>query len=80
MPIEHHDRLLPQFFKVISHAGSGGYLKTEKSGGESGIRTHGRLTPTAVFKSAALNHLALCPWSGFSPAAGRGQVEPGLRK
>jgi hypothetical protein len=31
------------------------------SGGESGIRTHGRLTPTAVFKTAALNHSAISP-------------------
>jgi hypothetical protein len=30
-------------------------------GGESGIRTHGRLTPTAVFKTAALNHSAISP-------------------
>jgi hypothetical protein len=31
-------------------------------GGESGIRTHGRLTPTAVFKTAALNHSAISPF------------------
>ena len=31
------------------------------SGGESGIRTHGRLTPTAVFKTAALNRSAISP-------------------
>ena len=30
-------------------------------GGESGIRTHGRLAPTAVFKTAALNHSAISP-------------------
>ena len=32
-------------------------------GGESGIRTHGRLAPTAVFKTAALNHSAISPLS-----------------
>ncbi len=31
------------------------------SGGWGGIRTHGRLAPTAVFKTAALNHSATHP-------------------
>src|SRR4051794_41210474 len=31
------------------------------SGGEGGIRTHGGLAPTAVFKTAALNHSATSP-------------------
>ena len=30
-------------------------------GGRGGIRTHGRLAPTAVFKTAALNHSATLP-------------------
>ena len=30
-------------------------------GGESGIRTHGGREPTAVFKTAALNHSAISP-------------------
>ena len=30
-------------------------------GGESGIRTHGRLAPAAVFKTAALNRSAISP-------------------
>ena len=30
-------------------------------GGEGGIRTHGELAPTAVFKTAALNHSATSP-------------------
>ena len=33
-------------------------------GGQGGIRTHGRLPPTAVFKTAALNHSATCPRRG----------------
>ena len=32
-----------------------------RSGGQGGIRTHGELPPTAVFKTAALNHSATCP-------------------
>src|SRR6266566_1147385 len=32
-----------------------------KAGGEGGIRTHGGLAPTAVFKTAALNHSATSP-------------------
>jgi hypothetical protein len=31
------------------------------NGGQGGIRTHGELAPTAVFKTAALNHSATCP-------------------
>jgi hypothetical protein len=31
------------------------------SGGRSEIRTHGGLAPTAVFKTAALNHSAILP-------------------
>jgi hypothetical protein len=31
------------------------------SGGEGGIRTHGEVAPTAVFKTAALNHSATSP-------------------
>ena len=32
-----------------------------RDGGQGGIRTHGELAPTAVFKTAALNHSATCP-------------------
>jgi hypothetical protein len=31
------------------------------NGGRGGIRTHGGLAPTAVFKTAALNHSATLP-------------------
>ena len=34
------------------------------SGGRSGIRTHGRLSPTSVFKTGALNHSATLPLFG----------------
>ncbi len=30
-------------------------------GGQGGIRTHGELAPSAVFKTAALNHSATYP-------------------
>ncbi len=39
------------------------------SGGESGIRTHGRLAPAAVFKTAALNHSAISPKIVLPPPA-----------
>ena len=39
-------------------------------GGEGGIRTHGGLAPTAVFKTAALNHSATSPF-GPAPMLGR---------
>src|SRR3954462_1869489 len=36
-------------------------VRPSGTGGEGGIRTHGRLAPTAVFKTAALNHSATSP-------------------
>ena len=36
----------------------------EPAGGRGGIRTHGELAPTAVFKTAALNHSATLPAAG----------------
>ena len=36
-------------------------IETISSGGRGGIRTHGGLSPTAVFKTAALNHSATLP-------------------
>ena len=33
----------------------------ELLGGQGGIRTHGELPPTTVFKTVALNHSATCP-------------------
>ena len=36
-------------------------LIADLNGGEGGIRTHGGLPPTAVFKTAALNHSATSP-------------------
>ena len=46
----------------------------QESGGQSGIRTHGELSPTAVFKTAALNHSAICPGMGLVGLGGSGQV------
>jgi hypothetical protein len=40
--------------------------RESRDGGRGGIRTHGGLSPTAVFKTAALNHSATRP--GFEPA------------
>ena len=36
-------------------------VRNGDGGGQGGIRTHGRREPTAVFKTAALNHSATCP-------------------
>ena len=38
--------------------------KSTGPGGRGGIRTHGGVSPTAVFKTAALNHSATLPASG----------------
>ena len=42
-----------------------------------GIRTHGGLAPTAVFKTAPLNHLAILPDSPGTPAYGGAGGDPG---
>lgn len=41
-----------------------GYVRIIGIGGWGGIRTHGELAPTAVFKTAALNHSATHPVRG----------------
>ena len=43
-------------------------------GGRGGIRTHGQLAPTLVFKTSALVHYATLPW-GNNTAESMG-VEP----
>ena len=43
---------------------SGLDLAERDDGGWGGIRTHGGLSPTAVFKTAALNHSATHPARG----------------
>jgi hypothetical protein len=48
-----HGFLSPQDFKSCVSA----YFTTLANGGESGIRTHGSLTTTPVFKTGALNQL-----------------------
>ena len=41
-------------------------IKAPKNlGGQGGIRTPGGREPTAVFKTAALNHSATCPWGAL---------------
>src|SRR4051812_41384125 len=49
--------------------------ETSRLGGRGGIRTHGGLAPTAVFKTAALNRSATLPgaresgpWTGNGPS------------
>ncbi len=36
-------------------------MALRRAGGQGGIRTHGELPPTTVFKTVALNHSATCP-------------------
>ena len=57
-------------FRNVPHAKKHGHrdvltaaTETERFGGEGGIRTHGTLTRTAVFKTAAFNHSATSPAS-----------------
>ncbi len=51
----------PQVCAIALLPGPERTQSTQKTGGQGGIRTHGRLPPTAVFKTAALNHSATCP-------------------
>src|SRR5437868_5134056 len=45
-------------------------LDTANTGGRGGIRTHGALAGTPVFKTGALNHSATLPSLEFSDLAG----------
>ena len=40
---------------------NGKMIKSLGNGGGGGIRTHGRLSPTSVFKTGAFNHSATPP-------------------
>ena len=44
-------------------------------GGEGGIRTHGRLTPTPDFESGTFDHSATSPWVRILPAMPINQAE-----
>ncbi len=50
--------------------GSPGNDEPFKSGGSGEIRTHGRLAPTTVFKTVALNHSATLPYNYLNPIRG----------
>ena len=71
------EREVPRQIVSVDAAKAGGIPRVkrgpadieEEGGGQGGIRTHGRLTPTAVFKTAALNHSATCPCSSSGLAA-----------
>ena len=49
----------------------------ECSGGRGGIRTHGTLAGTPVFKTGALNHSATLPLQRYQPLSGR-KIKNGL--
>ena len=53
-----------------------GYVAGRIIGGRGGIRTHGELAPSAVFKTAALNHSTTLPTpDGFAGNGLRNQVD-----
>lgn len=37
------------------------YVRDDLAGGQGGIRTHGELAPSPVFKTGAFDHSATCP-------------------
>lgn len=49
------------FVKVLAFFGTALDASGRDAGGQGGIRTHGELPPTTVFKTVALNHSATCP-------------------
>ena len=57
--------------------GSANNLQGAADGGEGGIRTHGELAPTAVFKTAALNHSATSPKGESHPGFSFARVSDG---
>ena len=50
--------MLIYFLKILN-------LKTENSGGETGIRTQERVAPLPVFKTGAFNRSAISPFRSF---------------
>ena len=59
----HCARLLITLRQIRKSTPFGGFRNVWRMFGGSGeIRTHGGLTPTAVFKTAALNHSATLPY------------------
>src|SRR3954464_376962 len=54
-----HKQLILRAF--VSGIGAGRNLLKRASGGRGGIRTHGTLAGTPVFKTGALNHSATLP-------------------
>ncbi len=59
---------------------STGSVAASTGGGEGGIRTHGRLAPTAVFKTAALNHSATSPAEFCLSRVGTGRARRALNQ
>src|SRR5262249_13045956 len=51
-----------------------------KAGGESGIRTHGRVSPTHAFQACSLNHSDISPLKTLTVPYIRSAVPPGLGK
>jgi hypothetical protein len=42
-----------------------GEISHAKAGGESGIRTHGRVSPTHAFQACSFNHSDISPFDSF---------------
>jgi hypothetical protein len=61
--------VLPMAGCLAGMAGDGHkkLMKSKVIGGSGGIRTHGRVPPTLVFKTRALNHSATLPSEGATP-------------
>src|SRR6476619_8445404 len=38
------------------------FLSVQRTGGESGIRTHGRVSPTHAFQACSFNHSDISPY------------------
>ena len=51
-----------------------GSVRIRASGGRGGIRTHGGLAPTPVFKTGALNHSATLPTTALQRTRGYDRV------
>src|ERR1700684_3305413 len=54
-----------------------GRTNLEPVGGRGGIRTHGTLAGTPVFKTGALNHSSTLPLQRYQPLSGR-KIKNGL--
>ena|SRR6185437_4487805 len=60
-----------KFFSELTVRGNSSLVGPRDSGGESGIRTHVRVSPKHAFQACAFSHSAISPFISRAPRLGR---------